>query len=287
MLLAIDCGNSEFKIGLFEGERLAADWRLTTRPDQTADELGALLRQLFELRGVDLAAVDGVVIASVVPSFNRALVEASRTYLNQEPLMVGPGIKTGVRVRIENPKEVGADRIANSLAAFHRYGGPVVVIDIGTALTYDAVSAEGDYLGGAIAPGLQVALDALVQNTARLSRVELSAPASVIGRTTVTAIQSGLMWGLAGAIEGMVARFRAELGDGTRIVATGGHARLMASLTPVIEETDPLLTLEGLRLIWAQNQEPGGSAGGRAAGGPAERAGARRREGGGPPLVDT
>ncbi|HLQ61563.1 MAG TPA: type III pantothenate kinase, partial [Candidatus Acidoferrales bacterium] len=160
MLLAIDCGNSEFKLGLFEAERLVADWRLTTRPDQTADELGALLRQLFELRGVDLAAVDGVVIASVVPSFNRALIEASQTYLKQEPLMVGPGIKTGVRVRIENPKEVGADRIANSLAAFRRYGGPVVVIDIGTALTYDAVSAEGDYLGGAIAPGLTVAMDA-------------------------------------------------------------------------------------------------------------------------------
>jgi type III pantothenate kinase len=215
------------------------------------------LRQLFELRGFDLGIVDGVVIASVVPNINPALVEASRRYLKCEPVMVGPGVKTSVRIRYENPKDVGADRIANALAAYTKYGGPVIVIDFGTAVTYDAINAEGDYLGGAIAPGVDISLNALISHTAMLRRVEAVAPDSVIGRNTVMSIQSGLMWGFVAQVEGMVERMIAELGGKARVVATGGQAALVAELTHVIESTDPLLTLEGLRLIYAQNSDGG------------------------------
>lgn len=255
MLLAVDVGNTNVTIALFEGDRLAADWRVTSHRERTADELAIELRQLFNLRGLDLNVVTGVVISSVVPNLNSALIEASRRYLKHEPVMVGPGVKTSVRVRAENPKEVGADRIANALAAFTKYGGPVVVIDFGTAVTYDAINAEGDYLGGAIAPGVEISLDALVSQTAMLRRVEAVAPDSVIGRNTVTSIQSGLVWGFVAQVEGMVKRMVAELGGSAHVIATGGQASLVAGLTNVIEATDPLLTLEGLRLIYLQNSD--------------------------------
>jgi type III pantothenate kinase len=255
VLLAVDVGNTNVTFGLFEGERLAADWRVTAHRERTADEMAVELRQLFDLRGYDLGVVDGVVISSVVPTLNPALIEASRRYLKCEPVMVGTGVKTGVRVRYENPRDVGADRIANALAAFTKYGGPVVVIDFGTAVTYDAINAEGDYLGGAIAPGVEISLDALISHTAMLRRVEPVAPDSVIGRNTITSIQSGLVWGFVAQVEGMVKRMVAELGGSARVVATGGQAALVASLTHVIEATDPLLTLEGLRLIYLQNSD--------------------------------
>jgi type III pantothenate kinase len=257
MLLAVDVGNTNVTLALFDGERLAADWRVTSHRERTADELAVELRQLFELQGFDLNVVDGVVISSVVPNINPALVEASRRYLKCEPVMVGPGVKTGVRIRYENPKDVGADRIANALAAYTKYGGPVIVIDFGTAVTYDAINAEGDYLGGAIAPGVDISLNALISHTAMLRRVEAVAPDSVIGRNTVMSIQSGLMWGFVAQVEGMVERMIAELGGKARVVATGGQAALVAELTHVIESTDPLLTLEGLRLIYAQNSDGG------------------------------
>jgi type III pantothenate kinase len=257
MLLAVDVGNTNVTLALFDGERLAADWRVTSHRERTADELAVELRQLFELRGFDLGIVDGVVISSVVPNINPALVEASRRYLNCEPVMVGPGVKTSVRIRYDNPKDVGADRIANALAAYTKYGGPVIVIDFGTAVTYDAISVDGDYLGGAIAPGVDISLNALVSHTAMLRRVEAVAPDSVIGRNTVASIQSGLMWGFVAQVEGMVERMIAELGGKARVVATGGQAALVAELTHVIEATDPLLTLEGLRLIYAQNSDGG------------------------------
>jgi type III pantothenate kinase len=253
VLLAIDVGNTNVTFALFDGERLAADWRVTTHHDRTADEVAVELRELFDLRGLDFSAVSGVVISSVVPNLNPALIEASRRYLKCEPMMVGPGVKTSVRVRAENPREVGADRIANALAAFTKYGGPVVVIDFGTAVTYDAISGEGDYLGGAIAPGVEISLDALISQTAMLRRVEPVAPDSVIGRNTVTSIQSGLIWGFVAQVEGMVQRMVTELGGSAHVVATGGQAGLVAGLTHVIEKTDPLLTLEGLRLIYLQN----------------------------------
>ncbi len=255
MLLAVDVGNTNVTVALFEGDQLVADWRVTSHRERTADEMAVELRELFSLRGYELSVVSGVVISSVVPNLNPALIEASRRYLKCEPVMVGPGVKTSVRIRYENPKDVGADRIANALAAFTKYGGPVVVIDFGTAVTYDAINAEGDYLGGAIAPGVEISLDALVSNTAMLRRVEAVAPDSVIGRNTVTSIQSGLVWGFVAQVEGMVQRMVAELGGTAKVVATGGQAGLVASLTNVIQATDPLLTLEGLRLIYLQNAD--------------------------------
>jgi len=257
MLLAVDVGNTNVTMALFEGERLAADWRVTSRREWTADEVAVELRQLFSLQGLELGVVTGVVISSVVSTINPALVEASRRYLKCEPVMVGPGVKTGVRIRYDNPKDVGADRIANALAAYSKYGGPVIVIDFGTAVTYDAINADGDYLGGAIAPGVEISLDALVSQTAMLRRVEPVAPDSVIGRNTVASIQSGLVWGFVAQVEGMVKRMADELGGTARVVATGGQASLVAGLTPVIETTDPLLTLDGLRLIYAQNSDGG------------------------------
>jgi len=257
VLLAIDVGNTNVTLALFDGETLVADWRVTSHRERTADEMAVELRQLFELRGYELAIVGAVVISSVVPTLNPALVEASRRYLKCEPIMVGPGVKTSVRIRYENPRDVGADRIANALAAYTRYGGPVVVIDFGTAVTYDAISADGEYLGGAIAPGVEISLDALVSHTAMLRRVEPVAPDSVIGRNTINSIQSGLVWGFVAQVEGMVQRMVAELGGKARVIATGGQAALVADLTHVIEKTDPLLTLEGLRLIYVQNSNGG------------------------------
>jgi len=255
VLLAVDVGNTNVTFGLFDGERLAADWRVTSHRDRTADEMAVELRDLFALKGLDLGLVTGVVVSSVVPNLNPALIEASRRYLKCEPVMVGPCVKTGVKVRYESPRDVGADRIANALAAYTKYGGPIVVIDFGTAVTYDAISAEGDYLGGAIAPGVEISLEALVSHTAMLRRVEPVAPDSVIGRNTVASIQSGLVWGFVAQVEGMVARMVGELGGKARVIATGGQAALVAGLTHVIEETDPLLTLEGLRLIYLQNAD--------------------------------
>ena len=259
LLLAIDAGNTNVVLGLYRGESLVADWRITSPAAWTGDEVAVLLGDLFRLRKVELREVGGVVIGSVVPGLTPALEEASVEHLGVQPVVVGPGVRTGIRIAIENPKEVGADRIANSLAAFRRYGGPAIVIDLGTAVTYDAISAAGDYLGGAIAPGVGISLDALVAHTAKLIRVELSAPDSVIGRSTLTAIQSGLLWGFVGQIEGMVRRMKAELGGEARVIATGGQAGMVAGLTTVIDEVDPGLTLEGLRLIHLQNAADGGT----------------------------
>src|ERR1700737_2552438 len=232
MLLAVDVGNTNVTLALFDGERLAADWRVTSHRERTADELAVELRQLFELRGFELSVVDGVVISSVVPNITPALVEAPRRYLKCEPVMVGPGVKTSVRIRYDNPKDVGADRIANALAAYTKYGGPVIVIDFGTAVTYDAISADGDYLGGAIAPGVEISLDALVSNTAMLRRLEAVAPDSVIGRHTVASIQSGLVWGFVAQVEGMVERMIAELGGKATAIATGGPAGMAGGPPP-------------------------------------------------------
>ena len=259
MLLAIDAGNTNVVMGLYEGERLVADWRITTPATWTGDEVAIMLNDLFELRGLKVELVHGVVIGSVVPNLTPALEEASVEHLKVRAVIVGPGIKTGIRIAIENPKEVGADRIANTLAAFRKYGGPAIVIDLGTAVTYDAISAAGEYLGGAIAPGVGISLDALLAHTAKLVRVELLAPDTVIGRSTMAAIQSGLLWGFVGQIEGMVRRMTEELGGTAHVIATGGQAAMVAGLTQVIDDVDPQLTLEGLRLIHLQNVPDGGT----------------------------
>jgi type III pantothenate kinase len=253
VLLAVDVGNTLVSLGLYEAERLAASWRVATRREATADQVAAELDQLFRLAGLERGVVTAVVLGSVVPDLNLAFAQASLRYLGQTPLVVGPGTRTGMPMRNENPKEVGPDRIANAVAAHRHHGAPAVVIDFATAITYDAISADGEYLGCAIAPGLDISHEALVAGTSRLQHVEMAAPPSVIGRTTTTSLQSGLVWGVVGQVEGMVQRMVGELGGQAQVVATGAQAELVAGLTQAIDVVDPLLTLEGLRLIHELN----------------------------------
>jgi type III pantothenate kinase len=253
VLLAIDIGNSNIVFGVYRGKELIAHWRVATEPLRTTDEFAMLLSSLFAHQGLGLQEVQGAIIASVVPPLTPVFQELCQRYLARVPLVVGTGIKTGVRIRTDNPREVGADRVVNALAAHRLYGGPVIVIDFGTATTFDAVSKEGDYLGGAIAPGIDIAAEALYRRTAKLPRIELVPPPRAIGTNTVHAMQSGLVLGYVGLVEGLVGRLRLELGEGTRVVATGGLATAIAKETRLIEAVNPQLTLEGLRMIWELN----------------------------------
>jgi type III pantothenate kinase len=241
-------------LGVHAGAQLRAHWRLTTRREQTADEYGILVRNLFQASGVDPSGLTGVALASVVPSLTSVLVSLSSQYLGQEPLVVEPGVKTGMPILYEPPADVGADRIVNGVAAFTAYGGPVIVVDFGTATTFDVVTRKGEYLGGVICPGVGISADALFQRAARLPRVDTRNPGRVIGRNTVSSIQSGLYFGYAGLVEGIIARIRAELQEPARAVATGGLAETLAAAIPSIEAVDPVLTLTGLRLIWERNR---------------------------------
>ena len=261
MLLCIDIGNTNITFGLYEGETLGPRWRIRTIHDKMPDEYGILMLQLFRHRGYAPEDVTGVSIASVVPPLTPVFDAVCRDYLGQEPLIVDAGVRTGVRIRYDNPREVGADRVVDAAAVRALYGIPACVVDFGTATTFDAISADGDYLGGAIAPGIGIAAEALFARTAKLPRVEIARPPSVIGRNTVQSIQSGLLFGYVGLVEGMVARFRAELGPDMRVVATGGLAELIARETPVIEIVDPWLTLHGLRIIYELNRLPSRFAG--------------------------
>jgi type III pantothenate kinase len=254
VLLVMDVGNTNTVLGVYAGDRLEHDWRLASLRDRTVDELGVLARQLFALAGLDPAAIDAVVIASVVPPLTPALAGMSRSYFHVDPLFVEPGVRTGMPILYENPQEVGADRIANSVAAFARYGGPVLVVDFGTATTIDAVSARGEYLGGAIAPGVQISSEALFERAARLPRVALRRPDAVIGRNTVQAMQAGLYFGYVGLIEGLLRRMRDELGEPAKVIATGGLAPIFAADAPGFDAVDLNLTLEGLRLIHLRNR---------------------------------
>ena len=256
LLLTIDAGNTNTVLGVFEGTTLRAHWRLTTRREQTADEYGILVRSLFASSQLDPKHVEGVVLASVVPPLTGVLINLARQFLGREPLVVEPGVKTGMPVLYEPPGDVGADRIVNGVAAFEAYGGPVVIVDFGTATTFDVVSKKGEYMGGVICPGIGISADALFQRAARLPRVELRHPGRVIGRSTVTSIQSGLYFGYATMVEGMIARIRAELQDPTRVISTGGLAEVLAKDIPSIEAVDPVLTLTGLRIIWERNRPP-------------------------------
>ena len=254
MLLCIDIGNTNITFGLYEGKNLGPHWRVRTIHEKMPDEYGILMDQLFRHRGYCAEQVTGVSIASVVPPLTPVFVQVCRDFLGQEPLVVDAGVRTGVRVRYDNPREVGADRVVDAVAVRALYGLPACVVDFGTATTFDAVSAEGDYLGGAIAPGIGIASQALFERTAKLPRVELTKPPSVIGGNTVHSIQSGLLFGYVSLVEGMVARFKAELGPETRIIATGGLAPVIASETTVIDVVDPWLTLHGLRLVYELNR---------------------------------
>lgn len=254
MLLAIDIGNTNITFGLYEGETLGPRWRIRTIHDKMPDEYGILLDQLFRHRGYSSEQVTDVVIASVVPPLTPVFQTVCWVYLGRSALVVGAGVRTGVHIRYESPREVGADRVVDAAAVRALYGVPACVVDFGTATTFDAISAEGDYLGGAIAPGVGIAAQALFERTAKLPRVELTHPPSVIGRNTVHSIQSGLLFGYVSLVEGMVARFKIQLGRQTHVVATGGLAEIVARETDVIDVVDPWLTLHGLRIVYELNQ---------------------------------
>jgi type III pantothenate kinase len=254
MLLCIDIGNTNITLGLYEGAALGPRWRLSTEHERMPDEFGLQVTGLLQLAGKSPADIQGVAMASVVPPLTSRWIETCRVYLKCEPLVVDAGVRTGVKIRYEDPRAVGADRIVDAAAAFRLYGGPACIVDFGTATTFDALSSEGEYLGGAIAPGIGIAAQALFQRTAKLPRVDLVRPPTAIGRNTVHAIQSGLLFGYVGLVEGMVARFREELGPEMKVIGTGGQADLIAHETRVIEILAPWLTLDGLRMIYEMNQ---------------------------------
>jgi len=255
MLLAIDVGNTNIVFGVFRDEAILASWRAETDVHRMPDEYAMLLKNLLELKGLRFSDITGCIIASVVPPLTGIMQEIARDYLAQAPLVVGASVKTGVRIRTDNPAEVGADRVVNAHAAHRLYGGPCVVIDFGTATTFDAVSSAGDYLGGAIAPGIGTAAEALFLRAAKLPRIELTAPPRVIGTNTTHSMQSGVMFGYVGLVEGLVARFRKELGPDMKVIATGGLAPVIARETKVIEIVNSDLTLLGLRMIYELNQK--------------------------------
>jgi type III pantothenate kinase len=254
MLLVMDVGNTNTVLGIYQGEELVHHWRTASLWDRTVDELGVLVRQLFVLAEMAPADIDGMVIGSVVPPLSPSLAGMAQRYFGVEALFVEPGVKTGMPILSENPAEVGADRIANGVAAHARYEGPVLVVDFGTATTIDAISARGEYMGGVIAPGVQISGEALFQRAARLPRVEIRRPEKVIGRNTVQSMQAGLFFGYLGLIEGLLTRMKKELAPDARVVATGGLAPVFAQEFDGFDTVDPFLTLEGLRLIYLRNR---------------------------------
>lgn len=262
MLLVLDVGNTNTVLGVYSTDAhgvaaagdLLAHWRVTSTRSQTVDEYGVLFRNLFAMRGIDPGGIRGIVISSVVPPMDSTLREVCERYFNVKPLFIEPGVKTGMPVHYDNPAEVGADRIVNSVAAFEKYGGPCVVVDFGTATTFDAVSAKGEYLGGVIAPGIGISAEALFLRTARLPRVDIRKTSNVIGTNTVNSVQSGLYYGYLGLVDGILERLLEELGA-AKVVATGGLASLIGTGSKYIKTVDDLLTLDGLRIIWDRNAQ--------------------------------
>ncbi len=253
MLLAIDIGNTNLTIGLYDGDKLGWHWRLATDHNRMPDEYGLQLLGLLQHAGHSVHDLTGISLSSVVPPLTGRVIQACSEYLKQTPLVVDTGVKTGIRIRYEDPRAVGADRVCDAAAVMHFYGGPACVIDFGTATTFNAITREGDYLGGAITAGINLAAEALYTRAAKLPRIDLQRPPNVIGRNTIHAMQSGLLYGYVSMVEGMVDRFRRELGPDTKIIATGGLAEVVARETPVIQHIAPWLTLDGLRIIWELN----------------------------------
>jgi type III pantothenate kinase len=258
MLLAIDVGNTNIVLGVFEGERLVRSWRMMTVRERTSDELGLLVEGLFASVGLDRHAVTGVILGSVVPPLTGSVRAMAEQVFGRTPLTIEPGLDTGMPILYENPSEVGADRLVNGIAAYESYGRgsnrPLVVVDFGTATTFDAISAGGEYLGGAICPGVQISADALFQRAARLPRIDVRRPATVVGRTTVGAMEAGLFWGYVAMVEGLVQRMTSELGGAATCVATGGLASIIAPEVPAIAHVEPELTLQGLRIVWTRRR---------------------------------
>jgi type III pantothenate kinase len=254
VLLAIDVGNTQTHVGAFDGSELVEHWRFSTEREATADELAVIVKDLLGLRRIELADVDAEVVSSVVPSLVPEYRRMFERYLDREALVVGPGTKTGMPIRLDNPRELGADRLVNAVAGYDQCGDACVIVDFGTAITYDAVSSAGEYLGGIISPGIEISIEALTSRAARLPKVDIEAPRQLIGKTTDASIQSGIVYGFAAQVDGICRRLRAELGDGLTTIATGGLARVIVDFTESIDIVDDLLTLKGLRLIYERNR---------------------------------
>jgi len=255
VILVVDVGNTNIVLGIYKKRELLYHWRLSTNRGATVDEYGIMIHNLFHIAGVTLDRIEGVIVSSVVPPLMRTLEQLCRQYLHHAPLIVGPGIKTGLNIRYENPREVGADRIVNAVAGVEKYGAPLIVVDFGTATTFDYIDENGNYLGGAIVPGIGISTEALYQRAAKLPRIELVKPKSVVGRNPVTSMQAGIIFGYAGQVDGIVGRIRREFNVSPKVVATGGLAEMIAGESETIDLVDPLITLEGLRIIYERNQE--------------------------------
>jgi len=254
VLLVVDVGNTQTHFGAFQGTELLEHWRFATVRQSTADELGAALSSLLELRGMELAQLENSIVSSTVPELAPEWADMTTRYLRHEMVVVGPGVKTGMPIRMDNPHELGADRLVNAVAAYERFQGAGIVVDFGTAITFDAISAEGEYLGGIITPGVEISLEALASRAAKLPKIDLGPPRSLIGKTTVDAIRSGVVYGFAGQVDGIVGRLRGELGDEVPTIATGGLAHAIVPFAASLDTVDDLLTLEGLRLIRLRNE---------------------------------
>jgi len=257
LLLVIDVGNTNIVLGVYEEDKLLYDWRIATDKDRTSDEYGLLFEQIFKYNGLSTKDVKNIIISSVVPPLMHTLPAMSIKYFNIKPIVVGPGVKTGMNIKYDNPREVGADRIVNAVAAYEKYGGPLIIVDFGTAITFCAVSKEGEYLGGAITPGIKISSEALFLRTAKLPKVEIAKPKNVIAKNTINSIQSGLVYGYIGMVDYIIEKMIEELKEGDeeiKVVATGGFSNLIAAESKYIKKIDKLLTLEGLRIIFNRNK---------------------------------